>query len=226
MNTSPINQRPIAFFKWMEDFDDNKIIRRIPERDGEIYFASGSSRVELLSAIQGWLLGNDHPQYLFLLAHGLIDDDGVTCQAIGDSWDDGAPLSWADLWGAVKIEGQNRPNIFLIGCHTNQVYHTVRNNLEGHGKDPYVATLNTYINAGHGLRSTLLCFKTFMANLRSHGKYIDEEFSDLMQVVKELEIFYPTAMLNGTTELVPVSDFEAVVGKSFRDYLTEQPRRL
>lgn len=206
-----IKSIPILFLHWLENVTHPRVgapVYAEHKDEVDIRYRDTRSRADFLRELEDWLTDNDAAQYLFVGAHG--DENGI-----GDLVETG--LEWPEL--AEVLSRHDRGLGLWLGACTSSSAATAWSPVRQESAPArYIIGFPDKVYAADILPVLRRLMQMTSANPLT---FIDQEFEELNKIrgTTRVTMHYLVDLDDGTRQYVDVSEFEKLVGKTFRDYL-------
>ena len=214
---------PMLLLQWLpkNEYHETRTIVAEFAKSVRIAHADVQSKASAMQKVAEWFKNNPgDTQYLFIGAHGIKDDTGK-CIGLGASGVEDEYATWDELGEWLKA-GTLVGGLWLGACKSSDAAYGFTPLISRYHRDLlgslYGFSEEIYPPAIEKVLRKLMEFVT-----GSRPPYLDVELTLLRQALPEskIEMFYAANTIQQRNEYVNVDEFEARVGKAFRQHLED-----
>lgn len=220
----------ICLCKWYHTNSKNSINRFIDrsrrhirdEKRAHIRAEVVESRACFVKSINNWYRDSSNTQYLFIVAHGVVNEQGewigIGSSPPGQGVGRQDQIGWRDLWNVVA-KRKKLNSINLIGCKTAEAARAFSPMLTKRANNPHLTVLAETVS-DNALRQAY-ALATALLEKAHHGLPLDEEWQLTRLEFPKARLYYPVIAIHGRpAAYVDVDEMDTEVGMSFEEYLS------
>jgi hypothetical protein len=198
------NSQPIMFIKWISDIKKSAVsmVSELPTNKNGIIPVDISNKTGFIRAIKTWYRSTQNTQYLFIVVHGIIDNNKKAI-GIGKS---NSYIMWDNLWDIIIKRNRVPPKIIIIGCKSSDAIKVWNRRIKYDINMPYLVGYSDIVNVRRQIRLIIRVLRILSQFTDiEQFTYLDEDIVQLSKVTTDFSYYLPI-ILNKVNPYFATSD--------------------
>jgi hypothetical protein len=176
--------------------------------------------MEFISNIEHWYNRSTNTQYLFIVSHGVLDEDGIAI-GIGNGGDSDHYITWFDLWNCLVRSKKKPPNIVIMGCKVDAAVAAWNQVITNRINNPYYIAYTEIVSDFCQKSSIYRVIATLTSFLHTNFPIttLDREIEIIEKDYPGIHAFLPVKLPGRRAQYINTSIFESEIEMTVKDYL-------